>query len=133
MDVLLGRELLFFLFSLTFFCSFLQESDGAAVVSALRFHPVIHCFSAVCVCVCVYAFADHVQLNMYYMNTTKRVCVHACAWACLYLVSYVSTSVSITPRPPPPFPYASLLFWCQDASISKNFPCSPGGCNWSHA
>lgn len=36
----------FLSFPLTFFCSFLQESDGAAVVSALRFHPVTHCFSA---------------------------------------------------------------------------------------
>lgn len=45
------------------------------MVSALRFHPVTHCFSAFR----VYALANRVRLNMYYVNITKHcVCVHAC-------------------------------------------------------
>lgn len=45
-----GRDLPLLSLPLTFFCSFLQESDGAAVISALRFHPVTHRFSLLCVC-----------------------------------------------------------------------------------
>lgn len=96
-------DLPFLSFSLTFFCSFLQESDGAAVVSALRFHPVTHCFSALFLS----AFANRVQLNMYYMNITKHcvcVCLHACVCMGMFIPGpLLSHKVHLQPPPTPPF------------------------------
>lgn len=47
--------LFFFFLSLTSFCSFLQESDGTAVVSGLRFYRVKQPLTAL---LCVRAFTS---------------------------------------------------------------------------
>lgn len=73
----------FCLFSVTFLCSLLQESDGTALVISLRFHPVTNLPPVLCMCVPV--FLKHVQWYecQIHQYSLFSLCMPVCAWACL--------------------------------------------------
>ena len=106
MDVLLGRDVFFFLLLLLFsvlFCRKVMAQQWSVLSGFTQLHTA-SLPSSVCVCVC--ALETCAQLNMYYMNITKHcVCVHACvcvcAWACLYLVPLCLTHCFCNPPYPP--------------------------------
>ncbi len=85
-------------------------------------YTLLLCLVCVCVRICRSCSTEYVLHEQQLNIVCVCVCMPVCAWACLYLVSYVSPSA---PTPSP--------FWCQGASIRRNFPCRPTGCNWSHA
>lgn len=109
-----GRDLPLLSLPLTFFCSFLQESDGAAVVSALRFHPVTHCFSLV-----------RVQTIFGWMCRTWHWSFYVRGCACMFVHGHV---------------YISFINHFYSLSMDKarvlhqveSLPYNCRRCNWSH-